>query len=133
MAFVCTAHQRAPLFETTPGQQACFQPVGHDDSDGRTYELYISFDTAPGGIIEYSFCIVCEEINGFTYNLWDSAMVAAIINSNDRAIVLDKLIILTLAILNVCKHSSFAMHTFTPNLPPKALVKYQRIAQLFTQ
>jgi hypothetical protein len=94
--------------------------------------MFIGFGSAPGAIIEYSFCIVCVYSDGTTRDFWDSLEVAAVIPKGDRALILRLLLETTEHIIKISKFPEVTMHTFSRDLPPKALVKYRYIAQVFT-
>jgi hypothetical protein len=67
MAFVCTVGSQSssrPGLAATSSQTSVVFPIGYDDDDGRIYQLFVSFGRAPGGIIEYSFCITCIHNDG---------------------------------------------------------------------
>jgi hypothetical protein len=136
MPFVCTLRSEGSLLPAVaayPKLTSLVYPIGYDDLDGSAYQLFISFGSAPGGIIEYSFCIVCSSNDGTSHDIWDSREVAAVISKDDRAvIVILRLLLETTA--HMVKSSQFpevTMHTFARDLPQKALAKYRDIAQVF--
>jgi hypothetical protein len=133
MAFVCTLDDFSPNADLQPNQRSIFLPVGYDDADETLYQLYIGFDTAPGGITEYSFCLICIALDGTTTDCWDAREVAAIIGSQDRARLLEALLGCTSALLQVHQPESVTMRTFIRDLPRPALVKYDRITQIFIE
>ena len=133
MAFVCTLRGSIlPVVPTFPTLTSLLYPIGYEEADGSPYRLYIGFGTAPGAIIEYSFCIVHVDNEGTTHDLWDSQEVASVIPKGDRTLVLRLLLDSTQKMIRSCRFPEVTMHTVTRDLPPKALVKYHRIAQLFT-
>lgn len=133
MAFVCTLRGSfLPVVATYPTLTSLVYPIGYDDADGSPYRLYIGFGTAPGGIIEYSFCVTHDPKGGEPRDLWDSQEVAAVIPKDDRALILRLLLDATVQMIRSQRFPEVTMHTFSRDLPPKALVKYSYIAQLFT-
>jgi len=133
MAFVCTLDDFSPGADVQPNQRSIFLPVGYDDADETLYQLYIGFDTAPGGITEYSFCLICIPPDSTTTDCWDAREVAVTIPSQDRVRVLEALLRCTSALLQVYQPESVTMRTFTRDLPGTALVKYDRITQIFIE
>jgi hypothetical protein len=136
MAFVCTLRSDGsllPVVATYPKLTSLVYPIGYDDLDGRAYQLFISFGSAPGGIIEYSFCVVCNFIDGTSSDIWDSREVAATISKSDRALILRLLLEATGHMIKSSQFPEVTMHTFARDLPPKALAKYRSIAQLFNR
>jgi hypothetical protein len=65
--------------------------------------------------------------------LWDSQEVASVIPKSDRGLILRLLLDSTQHMIRSCRFPEVTMHTVTRDLPPKALVKYRYIAQLFTE
>ena len=135
MAFVCTlSSQTSPLPVVATFRRSLatlVYPIGYDDEDGRPYRLMVSFGTAPGGIIEYSFCIVCSHNNGVVHDFWDSKVIANMIPRDDRRLILALLLDATTRLVRDANFPEVTMHTFAFDLPPKALVKYRHIAQVF--
>jgi hypothetical protein len=134
MAFVCTLSSQSPLLPvvaTYPTLTSLVYPIGYDDVDSRTYQLFISFGTAPGGIVEYAFCIVCTYQDGVAHDIWDSQVIASTIRKKHRALILALLIDATRSLIRSTQFPEITMHTFAHNLPQKALVKYRNIAQVF--
>lgn len=135
MAFICTLGSLTslePVVAASKQLSTLVYPIGYDDRDGRAYQLFISFGSAPGGIIEYSFCIVCIHNNGVAHDFWDSKVVAGMISRDDRRLILQLLLEATTSLVRDTLFPEVTMHTFARDLPPKALVKYRFIAQIFT-
>jgi hypothetical protein len=134
MAFVCILAAQteadAVIDVSKKGTNLVF-PIGYDDVDGSAYQLFVSFDVAPGGIIEYSFCIVRVHSNGVGHDFWDSQVIANMISSSDRRMVRALLLDATRKLVDDTLYPEVTMHTFNRNLPPKALAKYRLIAQIF--
>lgn len=134
MAFVCTLRSQSssPLaVVATSSLATVVYPIGYDDHDDRVYQLFVSFGRAPGGIVEYSFCITCIHNDGVVHDFWDSKVVAGVIPSKDRVLILQLLLDATKRLIKETNYPEVTMHTFATNLPPKALVKYRYIAQIF--
>ena len=133
MVFVCTLDDLSAKADPSASQRSIFLPVGYDDADETLYQLYIGFDTAPGGITEYSFCLICIAPDGTTTDCWDAREVAAIIPSQDRVRLLEAMLGCTSMLLQAYQPESVTMRTFTRDLPHSALVKYERITQIFIE
>ena len=134
MAFVCTLSPRGsllPLVAADAKLTSLTYPIGYEDTDGSAYRLFISFGSAPGGIIEYSFCIVSYSRDGTSRDFWDSREVAAMVSKGDRALILRLLLEATEQMIKSVLYPEVTMHAISRDLPPKALVKYRYIAQLF--
>lgn len=131
MAFVCTVGDLSPDADLQPNQRFVFLPVGFDDAGATLYQLYVGFDTAPGGITEYSFCLICIAPGGTTTDCWGAREVAAIVPSRERVRLLEALLGCTSALLRAYQPKSVTMRTFTRDLPRTALAKYERITQIF--
>jgi len=135
MTFVCTLSSEdpllAPVVSASDSRATLVYPIGYDDEDDSSYQLFVSFDRAPGGVVEYSFCITCTYSSGVVHDFWDSKVVANMISSSDRASIRALLLDATARLIENTNFPEVIMHSFAPGLPPKALAKYRRIAQLF--
>src|SRR5690242_2006586 len=94
-------------------------PWVYDDADGRLYRLFVTFGMVPGGIVDYSFCIVCDHKDGTSYDYWDSQVIASFIPRQARILILDLLLYITDSIVTAAAFPEVAMHTFLPYLPPQ--------------
>jgi hypothetical protein len=132
MAYVSLIIAVPPRIQAGPGTQfTVLVPVGYDDVDGRTYSLFVTFATVPGGNTDLSFCIVCNHKDGTTYDYWDSQVIGAIIPKPERTQILAVLLQIIRDVIAQSPFPEVVMHTFLPNLPPKALMKYLQIEQEF--
>jgi hypothetical protein len=135
MAYVSLITALLPprIWAGAPGTQFTFlAPVGYDDVDGRMYRLFVTLGTVPGGDIDLSFCIVCDHTDGTVYDYWDSRDIGTIIPKEERGHILAVLLQIVRDVIVQAQFPEVVMHTFLPNLPPKALVKYLKIEQEFT-
>ena len=133
MAYVSLITVMPPATQAGPGTQFTFLvPVGYDDVDGRAYRLFVTFATVPGGDTDLSFCIVCDHTDGTSYDYWDSQVIATMIPKPERAQILVVLLHIIRGVVTQSPFPEVVMHTFLPNLPPNALLKYFRIEQEFT-
>lgn len=140
MAFQCTADRlrrprRVPR-QDRDGRWDMMAEIGFDPSEPVTF--YLSVHTYPvetdyGFETEFGFCLAwafnATGHDGYSYEL---DLVRRIVPAPCRKHVFDMLLNYTRVLIRTARHPVFFMETFTPHLPPKALVKYEALNEIFT-
>jgi hypothetical protein len=111
--------------------QLIIVPIGYDDTDDKSYSLFIVLDMEPGGDRNLSFCIV--EYDGETdseYTYW-SGRETRFICGDDRALVKAALLCAVEHLLNTVQPARVHMCTIDADSPEKAQVKNFEIVRVF--
>lgn len=141
MAFVSTLTEEWEVVETTlrietnDGEFMTRIPVGYDDVDSRIFSAFVCLATEPGyGDLRYelSFSVV-DVIDGEDpeFRMDGLETKPRIPRPEDRAKILNALCHATKRLIDEVDPTEVVMSTREAYLPPKALVKYDRIAAVF--
>ena len=137
MPFECTLTDESAeaTIEKDGNGYAVSVVIGIDSDRNLTYFLFANLDVqAGGGDWAYGFFIV--EYDGDTggeYVYWSGRDVASFIGRDDRRRILDTLISVTHILISQVKPERVHRSTHDTNLPDKALVKHQRVTDVFIE
>ncbi|WP_224004871.1 hypothetical protein [Aureimonas sp. SA4125] len=109
-------------------------PIGFDDVSMCRYSIFVALGSIAGygdHAKEIIYCLLeYDPHTDHIYDIWESAVVRMKIPEPDhRAAVLSAICQAIEALIDEARPSVLTMVTYTPNLPAKALTKYQRILQ----
>jgi hypothetical protein len=136
MAFNCTAHRPECFQEavvTDPsGKWGVMAPIGFDPDGPLTF--YFVVHTYPAeGSTEFAFCLLVRNNGtGRTAQSYDSLVTNALIPKACRQHISAILQHYSREVILQSSPAEFFMETYSTNLPPAALVKYDILCQIFS-
>jgi hypothetical protein len=109
-------------------------PIGYDDDAGIDYTLMVGFDEAPGGILEFFFCIIeVDVITGCEHTIWSGKYVSRKFTQYHRCVLREYLISVARRLLKLARPDIFIMTTYDENLPECALAKFHLLNEMFEE
>lgn len=112
-------------------------PIGFDVDTGATYSVFVAFALIPGQAdipgYELIFHLIESQFNEEHIRpIWDGLESKAIFpNPADRRAILAIICMLVRDLIDAAGPGVVSMTTHSPNLPSKALEKYEQIAMVF--
>lgn len=114
-------------------------PIGFDQDDERVFSLFVALSPPVGAIegeFELIFCLIdTDERSGEEIGrIWDGLHTRRVVAEPEhRTLILDAAFVAIVFLIEQISPSIVHMVTHTPDLPEKALLKFNRIATLFSQ
>ena len=111
-------------------------PIGTDDETGHRYSVFVALQMVVGygaDTKELVFCILeADPQADWVEDIWDGRVLRrTIAETAHRKAILGVVCQLALALVDEARPHVVTMMTHEAGLPPKALVKYQRIVSIF--
>lgn len=140
--FICTVHPGSdiPIVVLKGNDEFIARvPVGYEDATGAVYSAFVAFSPLigyadiPGYECIYSV-IEASHDQSHTRDCWDGTETLPLIpDRDDRTIVLNVICLAIDRLIDEANAPIVSMTTHTPNLPSKALRKFNRICTVFRE